>query len=70
MLAGARAFHGDGALDDALADPRRFGHVLRVVAVDQHDEVKIAVADVAEEGDRNMNLGDVVVGRGDALGEA
>jgi hypothetical protein len=56
VFAGAGAFHGQRTFNDTLVDPLGFFHVFGVVGIDQHDEVEVAVADVAEEHDRDRRL--------------
>ena len=69
VFAGARSFHGNGALYNSLANPCRFAHFLFVGGINQHDEMEIAVADMAEQGNWNADLRYVLVGCRDAFGE-
>jgi hypothetical protein len=70
VLAGAGAAHGDGAVDQPVVQPLDLGDVLRVVAVDQQHHVEIAVADMAEDRRLQPRRLQVLLGFGDAFGQA
>src|SRR5262249_18846852 len=70
VLAGAGAFHGERAVDDALVELPRFFQIGFAVRPHQDPAVEVAVADVAEEGNGHRRAGYVLRGLDDALGEA
>ena len=70
VLAGARAVRGERAPDKPGVDPLDFLHILGPVRVDREDDVKIAVADVADNGRRHARSREVAPRSRDAFREA
>ena len=56
MLTRTSAFHGNRPFDHPPADPRRFFHLLRVVGINQHDQMEIAVADMPNKWRQQSTL--------------
>src|SRR5215469_4202748 len=56
MLAGTGAVHGDRPQGQAVAERLHARHIVRVVAIEQHRDVEIAVADMAEDGPEQAAL--------------
>jgi hypothetical protein len=69
MLTRACAFHRKGPFDDAPIKPFRLGHVARIIRVDDEDNVKIAVADMAHDWRRQTGRDEIALGFQYAFGE-
>jgi hypothetical protein len=70
VLARAGAVHGERPLHEPLQEHLDGGDLGGIVRVDQRLDVKVAVANVADDGSDQPHLLDVALRLGDALGEA
>ena len=67
VLSGAGAVHGDGAGDQALIERRGARDFVRIVRVEHHVDMEVAIADMADDRRQQPLLLDVLAGLGDAL---
>ena len=69
MLAGAGSVHGQRALHQAFQKIVHACNLGRIVEVDQHADMEIAVADMADDRAEQIALGDVALRFSHAFGE-
>src|SRR3954469_11435621 len=65
VLARAGAVHGDGPHDQALVERLNAGHLVRVLAVAEQDDVEIPIPDMADDWTVKARLGEVGLGLDD-----
>jgi hypothetical protein len=70
VLAGAGAAHGDRPVDQPGVGGLGTLELVRIVRVEQEEQVKVAVADMADERCQQPCLFDVGLGLDDALGQS
>ena len=69
MLARAGAFHAQGALHQAVNKRLDFVDLFGVFHVDQNEQMKIAIADMAHQRGDQSGFGDIFMGLVNALGQ-
>src|SRR5690349_12746923 len=67
VLAGAGAVHGDGTLHHAVIEATRLGQLLGLGRIENEGEMKIAVADMADQHGGDEGLIEIGLGLGDAF---
>jgi len=70
MLTAAGAAHGQGAQHHPLVEPPRFLELRRLRRIEHVDQMKVAVAGMADEADRERRALTFLLGLDDAFGEA
>ena len=59
VLSGAGAAHGQRSGDEAIGEMLRRGHLFWRLWIDRHDQMEVAVADVAHERADERRVGEV-----------